>query len=88
VFFVYGLRSCRSCSSSGAREDWGSVGVWSKESVRFARQAGASKITLRTQSILRAARHLYEPAGFALVREEPHHGFADGLFGETWEPRL
>lgn len=59
------------------------------ECVRFARRARYRKITLWTQSELRAARHLYEKAGFELVAEEPHRSFSrDDLVAETWELKL
>jgi DNA-binding MarR family transcriptional regulator/predicted N-acetyltransferase YhbS len=58
------------------------------ESVRFSRAAGYKRISLWTQSILVAARHIYENAGFILTKEEPHHSFSRDLTGETWEKDL
>jgi len=53
--------------------------------VGFARQAGYRHVTLWTQDILVAARHLYAEAGFRLVQSEPHRSFGVDLVGENWE---
>jgi DNA-binding MarR family transcriptional regulator/N-acetylglutamate synthase-like GNAT family acetyltransferase len=56
-----------------------------EECLRFARQAGYRKITLWTNDILHAARHIYVKAGFRKVGSERHHSFGHDLVGETWE---
>lgn len=58
------------------------------ECVAFARACGYRKITLWTQSILVAARKVYQAAGFVLVATEPHRSFGQSLIGETWEREL
>jgi DNA-binding MarR family transcriptional regulator/GNAT superfamily N-acetyltransferase len=59
-----------------------------EQCIRFASDAGYSAITLWTQSILVAARGIYQRAGFRRVAEEPHHSFGVDLIGETWEMKL
>jgi DNA-binding MarR family transcriptional regulator/N-acetylglutamate synthase-like GNAT family acetyltransferase len=56
-----------------------------QEFLAFARAAGYRKVTLWTQSILFAARKLYEGHGFRKVASEPHESFGAKLVGETWE---
>jgi GNAT superfamily N-acetyltransferase len=58
------------------------------ETIAFAKACGYRKITLWTQSILVAARRIYQDSGFVLVATEPHRGFGRGLIGETWEREL
>jgi DNA-binding MarR family transcriptional regulator/N-acetylglutamate synthase-like GNAT family acetyltransferase len=58
------------------------------ECIGFAKACGYRKITLWTQSILVAARRIYQDAGFVLVATEPHRSFGQSLVGETWELEL
>ncbi|MBR1214398.1 helix-turn-helix domain-containing GNAT family N-acetyltransferase [Bradyrhizobium sp. JYMT SZCCT0180] len=58
------------------------------ECVAFARATGYRRMTLWTQSILVAARKIYQDAGFVLVATEPHRSFGQSLVGETWEMEL
>ena len=58
------------------------------ECVRFARYAGYRRITLYTQKSLRAARGIYQRAGFRVVGEEKHRDFGPPSVAETWEIAL
>ena len=55
------------------------------ECITFAKACGYRKITLWTQSILLAARKIYQDAGFVLVASEANRSFGQDLISETWE---
>jgi GNAT superfamily N-acetyltransferase len=50
-----------------------------------ARKAGYRTLTLWTNDVLVEARHLYERAGFRLVKSERHRSFGKALVGQNWE---
>ena len=58
------------------------------ECSRFARHAGYRRIRLWTNSVLLAARAIYQQEGYLLVASEAHHSFGHDLVGETWELAL
>lgn len=55
------------------------------ECERFARARGYRRIRLWTNSVLLAARGIYEAAGYRLIATEKHTRFGKRLVGETWE---
>ena len=58
------------------------------ELIRFARGAGYRKITLWTHSVLTAARHIYQKAGFKLMRSEEHQSWGRPVVSEHWDLEL
>lgn len=58
------------------------------ECVGFARQRGYRRITLWTHSVLLAARHLYERAGFRLTSSEPRKSWGQDVVAEYWDLEL
>jgi len=58
------------------------------ECLRFARCAGYKKVTLWTHSVLTAARHIYEKAGFKLTRTERHKDWGPPVVSEYWDLEL
>jgi len=58
------------------------------ECIRFARRRGYRKITLWTHSVLTAARHIYQNAGFKLVRSERHRNWGPPVVSEHWDLQL
>ena len=58
------------------------------ECVRFARSASYEKITLWTHSVLTAARHIYQKAGFKLTSSEKRVSFSKPVVSEYWDLEL
>ena len=58
------------------------------ECVKFAREAGYRKVTLWTHSVLTAARHIYEKAGFTLTASEKRHSWGRDVVAEFWDLEL
>lgn len=56
-----------------------------EECIAFAREVGYEKVILWTNSILHAARKIYEHFGFQLIEEERQHLFGHDLVSQTWE---
>jgi DNA-binding MarR family transcriptional regulator/N-acetylglutamate synthase-like GNAT family acetyltransferase len=59
-----------------------------EECLSFSKAAGYQRIILWTNSVLLAARQIYESTGFSLVEESPHHSFGHDLTGQTWARML
>jgi DNA-binding MarR family transcriptional regulator/GNAT superfamily N-acetyltransferase len=67
------------------------LGVGAKlvdECLRFARKSGYKKATLWTHSLLTAARHIYEKAGFKLMRTSRHQDWGQPVISEHWDLTL
>ena len=56
-----------------------------EECVTFAREAGYKRVTLWTHSVIAAARHIYEQAGFTLTSSEKRHTWGKDVVAEYWD---
>jgi DNA-binding MarR family transcriptional regulator/predicted N-acetyltransferase YhbS len=54
----------------------------------FALRAGYRRMRLWTNSLLLAARGIYQAGGYRLIASEAHHSFGHDLVGEVWEKDL
>jgi GNAT superfamily N-acetyltransferase len=55
-----------------------------QECIAFAKARGYQTLTLWTNDILHAAKHIYQTSGFVLLSEEKHHSFGHDLVGQYW----
>ena len=55
------------------------------ECISFARKCGYKKITLWTHSVLTAARHVYESAGFTLTSSQKRRSWSKDVVAEYWD---
>ena len=76
------------CWSTRRRAGWGSARGWSTNACASPARAGYNKITLWTHSVLTAARHIYEKAGFKLMRSERHKSWGPPVVSEHWDLEL
>ena len=58
------------------------------ECTLFAREARYDRITLWTNTLLTAARRLYEYEGYELVGTQPHNNYGHKMTAEIWELEL
>ncbi len=58
------------------------------ECVKFARDARYKKVTLWTHTVLTAARHVYEKAGFTLTASEKRVSWSKDVVAEFWDLEL
>jgi len=58
------------------------------ECVGLAREAGYTRVTLWTHSVLTAARHIYQQAGFTLTSREERVSFGKDVVSEYWDLEL
>lgn len=80
-----GIAKLRLLYVDGAARGLGLGRLLVEQSLAFARQAGYRKVSLWTNDILLAARHIYISLGFRLVAEESHTMFGPEIIGQTWE---
>ncbi|HUI15586.1 MAG TPA: helix-turn-helix domain-containing GNAT family N-acetyltransferase [Xanthobacteraceae bacterium] len=58
------------------------------ECIALARRAGYKRVTLWTHSVLTAARHIYQQAGFTLTSSEERVSFGKPVVSEYWDLQL
>jgi GNAT superfamily N-acetyltransferase len=54
------------------------------EAIAYVLQTSYRRTTLWTNSVLVAARRIYETSGSELIEEEPHQSYGHDLIGEYW----